>query len=282
MFGQAMVNEIREQPDVPEEHPALAVLRAVQQQQQALQCSGVDLLPDIQSGTAPDSSDTSLAISNEIKRLQQLNQQFSTSNALIMNPGNSTDQSSHSFLQSLFDNSQQRVNLQQQQPRLESLPSTNPLLQHNAGLDARLLMAPGQLPDPVLGNFGALGLAQHVVGIGELPLPSPHSIFHRDGSRRMKGGVIEPFPEKLHRLLMEVEAAERSDVISWVASGRAFVIHKPEEFFKEIVPLYFRQTRLSSFKRQLNLYGFEMINSGPARGKHCVNRNAVLSQYVCF
>ena len=72
--------------------------------------------------------------------------------------------------------------------------------------------------------------------------------------------------EKLHRLLQEVEAAGRSDVISFVASGRAFVIHKPDAFFKEIVPLYFRQSRLSSFKRQLNLYGFELINTGPARG----------------
>lgn len=276
-----MVNELREQSDVSEEHPALAVLRAVQQQQQqSLQSSGVDVLSDM--GVAAPDSNTSLAISNEIKRLQQLNQQFSTSNALIMIPGNSIDQSTNSFLQSLFDNSQQRANLQQQQNRFETLPSVNPLLQNSSGLDARLLMAPGQLPDPVLGNFGALGLAQHVVGIGELPLPSPHSIFHRDGSRRMKGGVIEPFPEKLHRLLMEVEAAERSDVISWVGNGRAFVIHKPDEFFKEIVPLYFRQTRLSSFKRQLNLYGFEMINSGPARGTLIVNRNAALSPFVRF
>lgn len=79
-------------------------------------------------------------------------------------------------------------------------------------------------------------------------------------------GVIEPFPEKLHRLLLEVEAAGRSDVISFVANGRAFAIHKPDKFFKEIVPLYFRQSRLSSFKRQLNLYGFELINTGPSRG----------------
>ena len=100
----------------------------------------------------------------------------------------------------------------------------------------------------------------------DMPLPSPHSLFHRDGSRRMRGGVIEPFPEKLHRLLLEVEAAGRSDVISFVANGRAFAIHKPDKFFKEVVPLYFRQSRLSSFKRQLNLYGFELINSGPARG----------------
>ena len=65
---------------------------------------------------------------------------------------------------------------------------------------------------------------------------------------------------------MEVEAAGRSDVISFVANGRAFAIHKPDKFFKEIVPLYFRQSRLSSFKRQLNLYGFELINTGPSRG----------------
>lgn len=100
------------------------------------------------------------------------------------------------------------------------------------------------------------------------PLPSPHTIFQADGSRRMRGGAIEPFPERLHRLLHEVESAGRSDVISFVAEGRAFCIHKPDKFFKEIVPMYFRQSRLSSFKRQLNLYGFELISSGPARGAY--------------
>jgi hypothetical protein len=31
----------------------------------------------------------------------------------------------------------------------------------------------------------------------DLPLPSPHSLFHRDGTRRMRGGVIEPFPVRI-------------------------------------------------------------------------------------
>ena len=105
-------------------------------------------------------------------------------------------------------------------------------------------------------------------------------------------GAIEPFPEKLHRLLMEVENCGRDDVISFVNGGRGFAIHKPgkcsgrlsckvsagallltndcfhvsDTFFNEIVPLYFRHSRLSSFKRQLNLYGFEQINIGPHRG----------------
>jgi HSF-type DNA-binding len=70
----------------------------------------------------------------------------------------------------------------------------------------------------------------------------------------------------LHRLLLEVESAGRADIIAFVSNGRAFQIHKPDKFFKDIVPLYFRQSRLSSFKRQLNLYGFELINTGPSRG----------------
>ena len=139
---------------------------------------------------------------------------------------------------------------------LPGMQGQNPMLGAAAGTNL-LMMNP---------NMGGVNLAQSANASGEMPLPSPHSLFHRDGSRRMRGGVIEPFPEKLHRLLLEVEAAGRGDVISFVASGRAFAIHKPEKFFKEIVPLYFRQSRLSSFKRQLNLYGFELINTGPARG----------------
>jgi hypothetical protein len=147
---------------------------------------------------------------------------------------------------------------QQGQGRLQTPLFENPLIQSNLTLNPMAL-------------FGANGLLlaqnpflqqqqQQAVGVdGEIPLPSPHALFHRDGSRRMRGGVIEPFPEKLHRMLIEVETAGRSDIISFVASGRAFAIHKPDKFFKEIVPLYFRQSRLSSFKRQLNLYGFELI-----------------------
>ncbi|KAL7574953.1 hypothetical protein ACA910_010775 [Epithemia clementina (nom. ined.)] len=157
------------------------------------------------------------------------------------------------FLQSILE--QQKL---QQNTNFMGGAGINPLLTHPGLLqDARLLLAQSQL--------GCL-LPSQTNTSPEIPLPSPHSLFHRDGSRRMRGGVIEPFPEKLHRLLTEVEAAGRSDVISFVANGRAFAIHKPDTFFKEIVPLYFRQSRLSSFKRQLNLYGFELINTGPSRG----------------
>lgn len=89
--------------------------------------------------------------------------------------------------------------------------------------------------------------------------------FEDEGRKR---AATEPFPEKLHKLLNEVENDGKSNIISFTPDGRAFMIHKPEEFFADIVPKYFKQSRLSSFKRQLNLYGFEMITSGPMKGAY--------------
>lgn len=86
-------------------------------------------------------------------------------------------------------------------------------------------------------------------------------------NRRTRGGVTEPFPEKLHRLLRDAEENGESDVISFFPHGRAFAIHHEERFCREIMPRYFKQSRFSSFQRQLNLYGFTRITSGPdARG----------------
>ena len=184
---------------------------------------------------------------NDLKRLQQLQQfQNTPTNPLLVPPSARPQQDpSAAILQSLLD---QKV----QTSRFNESFAANSIGMNMGGSN---LLGSNLLQERLMLNQS-----------NELPLPSPHALFHRDGSRRMRGGVIEPFPEKLHRLLIEVEQAGRSDVISFVANGRAFAIHKPDKFFKEIVPLYFRQSRLSSFKRQLNLYGFELINTGPARG----------------
>jgi hypothetical protein len=84
--------------------------------------------------------------------------------------------------------------------------------------------------------------------------------------KKTRGGVTEPFPEKLHRLLQEIEKDGNDDVISFYSHGRAFGIHDTEKFVSDIMPRYFKQSRLSSFQRQLNLYGFKRITSGPDAG----------------
>ena len=84
--------------------------------------------------------------------------------------------------------------------------------------------------------------------------------------RRTRGGVTEPFPEKLHRIISEAEENGNGDIISFCPHGRAFMIHDPERFVREILPKYSRQCHMSSFQRQLNLYGFALITSGPDEG----------------
>ena len=47
-----------------------------------------------------------------------------------------------------------------------------------------------------------------------------------------------------------------SDIVSWNKAGDAFVITKTNEFWEKILPVYFKHKNLSSFVRQLNMYGF--------------------------
>jgi len=68
----------------------------------------------------------------------------------------------------------------------------------------------------------------------------------------------ESFPEKLHRILQETSriGETRERIISWTQDGSGFEIHNIKAFEAEIIPLYFRHRRLTSFRRQLSMYGF--------------------------
>lgn len=86
-----------------------------------------------------------------------------------------------------------------------------------------------------------------------------------EGGRR-RGGVSISFPQKLHSVLDQVERDGLAHVVAWQPHGRCFVIHKPKEFTEHIMPHYFRQSKLTSFQRQLNLYGFNRITRGNDAG----------------
>lgn len=85
-------------------------------------------------------------------------------------------------------------------------------------------------------------------------------------NRGPRGGVSVPFPSKLHVMLSKVEDDGLSDIVSWQPHGRCFIVHKPKEFVSKVMPSYFRQSKLTSFQRQLNLYGFSRITAGRDRG----------------
>jgi len=73
------------------------------------------------------------------------------------------------------------------------------------------------------------------------------------------------FPEKLHHMLM---LNKDPDIISFARHGRCFILHRPKVFASEVMPNYFKHTKLTSFQRQLNLYGFKRITYGPDSGAY--------------
>eukprot|EP00542_Grammatophora_oceanica_P022526 CAMPEP_0194049662 /NCGR_PEP_ID=MMETSP0009_2-20130614/30816_1 /TAXON_ID=210454 /ORGANISM="Grammatophora oceanica, Strain CCMP 410" /LENGTH=396 /DNA_ID=CAMNT_0038695869 /DNA_START=47 /DNA_END=1237 /DNA_ORIENTATION=- len=81
--------------------------------------------------------------------------------------------------------------------------------------------------------------------------------------------ATEPFPRKLHRMLRDLSLQPGgSDIASFLPHGRAFAIHHPKRFVTEVMPLYFRMSRFSSFQRQLNLYDFKRITEGRDKGSY--------------
>ena len=69
-------------------------------------------------------------------------------------------------------------------------------------------------------------------------------------------------------MLEEIERDGLGHIISWQSHGRCFVIRKPKEFVSHIMPTYFNQSKLPSFQRQLNLYGFQRLTKGPDKGAY--------------
>ncbi|GAX21753.1 hypothetical protein FisN_31Lh041 [Fistulifera solaris] len=75
------------------------------------------------------------------------------------------------------------------------------------------------------------------------------------------------FIYKLHATLEDVEQQGLSRVVSWQPHGRCFVVHDAKEFEKNL-PRYFKLTKIASFQRQLNIYGFCRITKGVDRGAY--------------
>ena len=73
-------------------------------------------------------------------------------------------------------------------------------------------------------------------------------------------GTRITFPQRLFHMMEDIDTlrSHLSHIISWHISDLTFVIHKPDDFVREVMPLYFKgQTKLSSFQRQLKNYGFQ-------------------------
>lgn len=64
------------------------------------------------------------------------------------------------------------------------------------------------------------------------------------------------FPQKLYRLLLEAQERGMEDVICFTSDGKGFEIGDPYRFEQTLAPQFFSHSQLTSFRRQLNIYGF--------------------------
>lgn len=76
-----------------------------------------------------------------------------------------------------------------------------------------------------------------------------------EATNSSKAAVIPGFVSKLYRMVDE----STSNLIKWGPDGLSFVVTSPEEFSRQVLPLFFKHNNFSSFVRQLNMYGFHKV-----------------------
>ncbi|CAH8649928.1 unnamed protein product [Heterobilharzia americana] len=74
------------------------------------------------------------------------------------------------------------------------------------------------------------------------------------------GSALQSIPAFLSKLKLLVDDEETNDLIYWDPLGTSFHIRDGNRLAKELLPQYFKHNNLSSFVRQLNMYGFRKIN----------------------
>lgn len=89
------------------------------------------------------------------------------------------------------------------------------------------------------------------------------STLEGSGSGRATGHS-NPFPRKLMEMLRKEDPA----VVAWLPRGDSFSVRNADKFIADVLPRYFRHSKLTSFQRQLNLYGFRRITKGPDAGAY--------------
>ncbi|XP_077098419.1 heat shock factor protein isoform X2 [Siphateles boraxobius] len=66
-------------------------------------------------------------------------------------------------------------------------------------------------------------------------------------------------PAFVSKLWALVEAESTNELICWSQDGCSFLVQDEQRFCREVLPLYFKHSNMTSFVRQLNMYGFHKV-----------------------
>jgi len=88
-------------------------------------------------------------------------------------------------------------------------------------------------------------------------------------TKSSRNRVVDSFPVKLHSIIERSDEDGYSSIIEWLWHGRAFKIHNQSIFLAKVMPMFFYQTKMSSFIRQLSTYGFHKIIGEENADKDC-------------
>lgn len=69
-----------------------------------------------------------------------------------------------------------------------------------------------------------------------------------------------PFPLKLYQMLDDADRQGYDDIVSWLPEGNGFIIYNPKELTNTVLPAYFRQTKYTSFTRQVRTLACDGTN----------------------
>jgi len=81
-------------------------------------------------------------------------------------------------------------------------------------------------------------------------------------------GTDENQQKPFLQALMDLLSQEDPEIVTWLPSGTAFIVRSPKKFVEMVLPRFFKQTKIASFYRQLNMYGFRRIVEGPDMGAY--------------